>query len=102
MTFINWSDPDEMLTLLTEYVSDELSQSTHDRARTDFLAALLDELTTLEDEFSALSPDASIAALRAIYEAQPGEFLSDPVLVHVEACIEELTRISDGTGSPSR
>jgi hypothetical protein len=102
MTFINWSDPDEMLTLLTEYVSDELSQSAHDRSRAELLANLLDEVTTLEDDFSALSPDASIAALRAIYETQPAELLSDPVLVHVEACIEELTRIHAGVRSPTR
>jgi len=94
MTFINWSDPDEMLTLLTEYVSDELSQATHHRSRTEFLTALLEDLTALENEFSALSPDASLAALRSIYEAQPGEFVSDSVLTHVEACIEELTRIN--------
>jgi hypothetical protein len=100
MTFINWSDPEEMLTLLTEYVSDELSQAAHDRGRTEFLTGLLDELLSLEEDFSALSPDASIAALRSIHEAQPGEFLSDPVLVHVEACIEELARIH--AARPSR
>jgi hypothetical protein len=33
MTFIDWSDPDEMLTLLVEYVSDELTQAAHDRGR---------------------------------------------------------------------
>ncbi|HYK01240.1 MAG TPA: hypothetical protein VE974_05745 [Thermoanaerobaculia bacterium] len=94
MTFINWSDPEEMLTLLVEYVSDELSQAAHDRGRTEFLTDLLEELAALENDFGALSPDASIAALRSIHEAQPGEFLADPVLVHVEACIEELARIN--------
>jgi hypothetical protein len=97
MTFINWSDPDEMLTLLTEYVSDELSQAAHDRGRTEFLTGLLEELAALENDFAALSPVESIAALRSIHETQPGEFLSDPVLVHVEACIEELARINAGS-----
>ena len=93
MTFINWSDPEEMITLLAEYIGDELSQAGRDPSRTEFLTDLLDEVAALEDGFSTSSPGASIAALSALYEAQPREFRSDPVLVHVQDCIEELKRI---------
>ena len=93
MTFIDWSDSEEMLGLLSEYVADERNDSVHDPARKGFLTELSTELAELAREFDALSPDKVIDRLRAIHRSQAEDFLMDPVLVHVEACIEELERI---------
>ena len=93
MTFIDWSDSEEMLGLLSEYVADERNDSLHDPAREGFLTELSTELAELSREFDALSPDTVIDRLRAIHRSQPEGFLEDPVLVHVEACIEEMERI---------
>jgi hypothetical protein len=93
MTFIDWSDSEEMLGLLSEYVADERNDSLHDPAREGFLTELSTELAELAREFDALSPDTVIDRLRAIHRSQAAEFLEDPVLAHVEACIEELERI---------
>ena len=45
MTFIDWSNPDEMLGLLSEYVADERHEASGDPARESFLAELSDGLT---------------------------------------------------------
>src|SRR5687767_4657438 len=93
MTFINWSDSEEMIGLLTEYVADERSASGSDGAREVFLDDLLQELTQLNEEFATISTDRTIERLRAIQDSVNPEFSEDPVLVHVAACIEELERI---------
>jgi hypothetical protein len=93
MTFINWSDSEEMIGLLTEYVADERSASRPDGTREVFLAGLLQELTQLNEESATISTDRTIEMLRAIQDSVDPEFSEDPVLVHVEACIEELERI---------
>jgi hypothetical protein len=93
MTFIDWSNSDEMLGLLSEYVADERDSAWGDPARESFLVDLSTGLTELTDRLDAMSPDELIEGLRAIHRSQPEEFGGDPVLVHVEACIEELERI---------
>ena len=96
MTFIDWSDSEEMLGLLSEYVADERNDTLHDPVREGFLTELSTELTELACEFDVLSPDAVIDRLRAIHSSKAEDFedfLGDPVLDHVEACIEELERI---------
>lgn len=93
MTFINWSDSEEMIALLTEYVADERSESRSDRPREGFLADLLRELTQLNEQSGAISTDRIIERLRAIRDSVDPEFSEDPILVHVDACIEELERI---------
>ena len=95
MTFINWSDPEELLGLLNEYVADERNDSHGDSGRHAFLTSLLHELTKLERQFAEPSIDASIEQLRALFQATDEEFSSDPVMAHVEACIEELEGIRD-------
>ena len=94
MSFIDWSDSEEMLGLLSEYLVDERNGSLEDDAREAFLARLLAELADLTDRLDAMSPEEVIDGLRAIHRAGAEEFAKDPVLVHVEACIEELERIS--------
>jgi hypothetical protein len=94
MSLIDWSDPEEMLGLLTEYVADEAAAERDDRDRAAFLRELSRALQSLERGLASV--DGIEPALRDIRDAQPTEFAGDPVMVHVEACIEELQRIAAG------
>ena len=93
MAFINWSDSEEMLGLLYEYVADEKSYSQNDQARVRFLAELSADLADLVDRAPGMPADEAIERLRVIHTSQADDFAGDPVLTHVEACIEELERI---------
>jgi hypothetical protein len=93
MSFIDWSDSEEMLGLLSEYVADERNGSLGDDAREEFLTRLSAELADLTDRLDAMSPEEVVDRLRAIHRSGAEEFARDPGLVHVEACIEELERI---------
>jgi len=93
MSFINWSDSHEMLGLLAEFVSDERQESTGDPARMRFLTGVLKELGELTDRIDETNDDELIASCRMIVESADGEFSGDPVLEHIQACIEELKRI---------
>lgn len=97
MSLIDWSDPDEMLGLLVEYVADETVASHGDAGRTHFLNQLLRDLGAIAEQ-NFESVDRIEVALRDIQDSQPTEFASDPVMAHVEACIEELHRL--GTCGP--
>jgi hypothetical protein len=91
MSLIDWSDPDEMLGLLIDYVDDEAIAS-HDAARSNFLNELSRELAAVADR--RFTSAARIEqTLREVHDAQPSEFASDEVMAHMEACIEELHRI---------
>lgn len=92
MSLIDWSDPDEMLGLLMEYVADEAAASHGDAERARFLHHLSRELEAIS-EHSLQSVGEIARELRAIHDSQPREFAKDPVLTHVTACIEELHRI---------
>ncbi len=98
MTFIDWSDPDEMLGLLSEYVADERNAASGDPDREAFLTELSAGLMQLTDRLEGMSSDELIEGLRAIHRSPAREFRDDPVLVHVEACIEELVRIREEIG----
>jgi hypothetical protein len=98
VSFINWSDSDEMLGLLSEFVADEQGDSTGDPARARFLAGVLEELGELTARIDETNDDDSIGKLRMILESADDEFRVDPVLEHVQACIEELERIRDRVG----
>ena len=93
MTFINWSDSEEMLGLLCEYVADEKGDSQNDVVRSRFLAELSADLADLVDRAPGMSADETIERLRAMHASRADDFGGDPVLTHVEACIEELERI---------
>ncbi|HET9333118.1 MAG TPA: hypothetical protein VFQ21_05995 [Gemmatimonadota bacterium] len=97
MTFIDWSDPEEMLGLLIEYVADERAETRHDRERTSFLSEVLAELTDLTDNARAMPPDEVIMRLRVLHGSQSIAFSADPVLAHVDHCIEELERIRNSS-----
>ena len=92
MTFINWADPEEMLGLLSEYVADARSEAYGDPAREAFLDGLSTALSQLLAQ--DLAGEEIIDRLRAIRTDQEQAFAADPVLIHVEACIDELKRIA--------
>jgi hypothetical protein len=93
MTFINWSDSMEMLGLLCEYVADEKSDSQNDLVRVRFLDELSTELADLAERAPEMSADEAIERLRVMHASRADDFADDPVLTHVEDCIEELQRI---------
>ena len=97
MTFINWSDSMEMLGLLCEYVADEKSDSQNDPVRVRFLDELSTELADLAERAPEMSADEAIERLRLMHASQADDFADDPVLTHVEDCIEELQRIKSQT-----
>ena len=103
MSLIDWADPEEMLGLLLEYVADETVASHDDADRDHFLNQLARELGDIAEQVFE-SVDRIALALREIHDSQPREFASDPVMAHVEACIEELHRIGmvNGRGSSAR
>ncbi len=92
MSIIDWSDPEEMLGLLVEYVRDELTGERHDRERRGFLRSLWGALDALDSQGS-LSAREALPRLRSVADEQPSAFASDPALVHVRDCILELERI---------
>jgi hypothetical protein len=104
MSLIDWSDPDEMLGLLIDYVADEAIES-HDADRSQFLNQLSRELGAVADQ-GFESADRIELTLRDIHDSQPTEFASDAVMAQMEACIEELHRIdsvrSEGGRQTSR
>jgi hypothetical protein len=94
MSLIDWSDPEEMVGLLIEFVDDEAIAAHGDRERSQFLIELARALRAVGPDFDSIGQIEM--ALREIHDAQPRDFAGDPVLVHVEACIEELQRIRTG------
>lgn len=99
MSLIDWSDPDEMLGLLIEYVDDAaIAEGDPDRAV--FLRELSRDLEELAARrFAAVDRIAdAICEIRAM---QPGEFLNDDVITHVDACVEELRRIGSYASHPA-
>ena len=98
MSLIDWADPDEMLGLLAEYVADEALASHGDRDRSHFLERLSRVLNAVaRHDFQSVQQME--LTLREIHDSQPGEFANDPVMAHVEACIEEIHRISSGVNA---
>jgi hypothetical protein len=93
MSFINWSDPLEMLGLLAEYVADESLGERTDCSRADFLEELSSTLASLAAASEESTTEETIARLREIYDSHAPEFEADPALVHLDDCIQELERI---------
>jgi hypothetical protein len=93
MPFIDWSDPEGMFDLLIEFVADERS-SARDAKHRQLLSKLLTDLSALQMIFMALSPSERVASLREIRASLDGELENDPSVEHLEACVNELERIS--------
>jgi hypothetical protein len=84
MTFIDWSDSEEMIGLLIEYVADERNGSHGDPKRQKFLSDLLADLQ---------AEQLNLVGLQKIYESLDPAFKDDDVVIHVHDCIEELKRL---------
>jgi len=95
MTFIDWSDPEDMFSLLIEYVEDEQNETYADRRRYDFLSQLLVKLFELNQHFSSLSGTQKVEHLKKIIAEIDAEFEHDSVVEHLSACVEELERIKN-------
>lgn len=93
MTFIDWSDSEEMLGLLADYVRDSQIESA-DRERTRFLEEISAQLTELAGLAGDISAHEAALRLRVIRDSASARFDRDPVLAHVDECIAELERIS--------
>jgi hypothetical protein len=101
VSLIDWSDPEEMLGLLVEYVADEVAAEETDAERAAFLRELWRELQRLarSEPFDAEQMASSMREVRA---SQPREFLADPVLAHLDACVAELERIENDSAERQR
>ena len=95
MSFIDWSDPEEMFGLLVEFVLDERNQETQDLARRAFLSKLLFDLSAHQDAFGSLPNMERMRLLRDIQQSIDKEFTDDPVVEHLVACGTELERIGE-------
>ena len=94
MPFIDLSDPEEMFSLLIEYVEDELNESDGKTGRRTFLSKLVEALFELEQEFTTLSGTERVELLKNIIAEVDMEFQHDSVVEHLLALVEELERIN--------
>ena len=92
MSFVDWSDPEELFGLLVEYVADERSEA-DDADRRAFLSRLRKQLQDLQPVFETGPLVEATNALRAIHGSIGVEFEADPVVEHLSACVEELERV---------
>ena len=94
MSFIDWSDPEEMFGLLVEYVADEQNEE-EESTRRAFLSRLRKQLEELQESFAALPLVEATNALRAIRRSIADEFETDSVVEHLSDCVEELERVRE-------
>lgn len=94
MTYIEWSDSEDMFGLLIDFVVDARSDA-EDPERRRFLSRLITDLEALQEQFDALPGAEAITRLRDIRESIDQEFAEDPVMEHLAACADELERINE-------
>ena len=94
MPYVDLSDPEEIFGLLVDYVCDERQGSGGARRR--FLSALLRQLLELQDRFHVLSAAERVLAVQVMSDSVNAEDRDDPVVGHLDACVEELERIGAG------
>ena len=100
MSLIDWSDPEEMLGLLVEFVADERLEERSDRERAAFLEELSSAIRDLARKAADLSTGETIEGLRHIADSVASEFAGDPAMIHVEDCIQELEQIRRRSSTP--
>jgi hypothetical protein len=93
MTYIDWFDSEDMFGLLIDYIYDARGDAV-DSGRRHFLSRLIGNLETLQDQFDVLTAAAVVARLRDIQNSIDQEFAQDPVVEHLEACVDELERVN--------
>lgn len=96
MTFLDWSDTETMFGLLVDFVADARADSHGDRERSRFLSDLLTQLRAMEGRFSDVSTSRVLERLQEAHDSVDGEFVDDPVMVHLRDCIDELERAEAG------
>ena len=95
MTFIDWSDSEGMFGLLLDFVADERAECEEDPERQRFLSDVLAQLRTLEPRLAEISASVVVQGLKDTYESVGPEFAGDPIMVHLQDCIEELERVEN-------
>jgi hypothetical protein len=93
MTFIDWSDTEEMLGLLAEFIREAKTDCRKDPEREKFLSKLLLDLGAFSGQLEMLTRKQGTDRLRGIYKAIDPEFSDDPVTNHVKDCLEEFERL---------
>jgi hypothetical protein len=94
MGFVDFSDAEDMLELLVEYVTDECSGA-EDPQRRRFLSGLLESVTQLQEGAATMSAAERIECLRDLHASVDPEFGADPVVQHLQDCAAELTRLGE-------
>lgn len=93
MTYIDWSDSEDMFGLLIDFVHDARSDA-EDPGRRIFLSKLVTDLEALRERFDALPGAELVPGLWDIQNSIAEEFREDPVVEHLKACADELERIN--------
>jgi len=96
VTFIDWSDSEGIFGLLVDFVADETAECQSDPERRRFLSDLLAQLRTLAAQVSGIPASVPLQRLRDIQESVDPEFAGDPVMLHLQDCIEEVQRVDRG------
>lgn len=94
MPFVDWSDPDDMLDLLLEFLADERAEA-EDGDRRRFLSRLIADLDRLHGRFERIPAMERIESLRALHGSVEAAFEADPAVAHLADCVRELERIQD-------
>ena len=92
MTFIDWSDPEGMLELLSEFVRDSMREC-EDGERKEFLSSVLSQIHDLDRE--SVNSRETANQLRRIQNSIPKDFDADPVAIHINDCIVELESLME-------
>jgi hypothetical protein len=94
MVFVDFSDAEDMLELLVEYMTDECSAA-EEPGRRRFLATLLESVTQLQEASATMSAPERLQSLRDLHSAVDPEFEADPVVQHLVDCAAELERLGE-------
>lgn len=90
-----------MFGLLLDFVADERAECEEDPEQQRFLSGLLAQLRTLEARLAQISAFVVVQRLRDTYESVGPEFAGDPIMAHLQDCIEELERVENGAAQPA-
>ena len=97
LTFVDFSDPEDMFDLLIDYVTDARSEAADSRRR-EFLSTLLASLEELGDDFAGmLPPSGSLPCASCTARSRPSP-RTTRWSQHLEDCAAELERLG-GQGS---
>ena len=93
MSFVDWSDPEALLSLLVEHVEDERADA--DAARRRMLAQLLRQLGEMERDPGTTDAAQRCDTLRQLAAEVDTAFGDDPVVQHLRDCADEFERLAE-------